>query len=128
MPLPLALMPGLRLPALAAPMFLTSGVDLVVECSRAGVLGSFPALNTRSTEGLGDWLEDFLDEFCETMQVPMARIAVHEEARVAVRLEFLAGEVPMLDRPAQVTPEGLDVMAPLMGHHEDRPGQPVWPQ
>ncbi|MGO8857411.1 MAG: sensor histidine kinase [Steroidobacteraceae bacterium] len=30
---------------------------------------------------LGDWLEDFLDEFCETMQVPMTRIAVHEEAR-----------------------------------------------
>lgn len=29
---------------------------------------------------LGDWLEDFLDEFCETMQVPLARIAVHEEA------------------------------------------------
>jgi two-component system sensor histidine kinase PilS (NtrC family) len=29
---------------------------------------------------LGDWLEDFLDEFCETMQVPMTRIAVHEEA------------------------------------------------
>src|SRR6202011_3689266 len=29
---------------------------------------------------LGDWLEDFLDEFCETMQVPMGRIAVHEEA------------------------------------------------
>lgn len=58
MPLPLALLPGLRLPALAAPMFLTSGVDLVVECSRAGVLGSFPALNTRSTEGLGDWLEE----------------------------------------------------------------------
>ena len=29
---------------------------------------------------LGDWLEDFLDEFCETMQVPLTRIAVHEEA------------------------------------------------
>jgi two-component system sensor histidine kinase PilS (NtrC family) len=29
---------------------------------------------------LGDWLEDFLDEFCETMQVPMTRIAVHEQA------------------------------------------------
>jgi two-component system, NtrC family, sensor histidine kinase PilS len=29
---------------------------------------------------LGDWLEDFLDEFCETMQVPMATIAVHEQA------------------------------------------------
>jgi two-component system sensor histidine kinase PilS (NtrC family) len=29
---------------------------------------------------LGDWLEDFLDEFCETMQVPLTRIAVHEDA------------------------------------------------
>jgi two-component system sensor histidine kinase PilS (NtrC family) len=29
---------------------------------------------------LGDWLEDFLDEFCETMQVAMTRIAVVEEA------------------------------------------------
>ena len=30
---------------------------------------------------LGDWLVDFLDEFCETMQVPMSRIGVHEEAQ-----------------------------------------------
>ena len=37
---------------------------------------------------LGDWLEDFLDEFCETMQVPMSRIAVHEEARdLEVRID-----------------------------------------
>jgi two-component system sensor histidine kinase PilS (NtrC family) len=37
---------------------------------------------------LGDWLEDFLDEFCETMQVPMTRIAVHEEARdLEVRID-----------------------------------------
>ncbi|MDP9064926.1 MAG: ATP-binding protein [Pseudomonadota bacterium] len=28
---------------------------------------------------LGDWLENFLEEFCETMQLPMARIAVHED-------------------------------------------------
>jgi two-component system sensor histidine kinase PilS (NtrC family) len=37
---------------------------------------------------LGDWLEDFLDEFCETMQVPMTRIAVHEEAsNLEVRID-----------------------------------------
>jgi two-component system, NtrC family, sensor histidine kinase PilS len=37
---------------------------------------------------LGDWLEDFLDEFCETMQVPVTRIAVHEEARnLEVRID-----------------------------------------
>ena len=29
---------------------------------------------------LGDWMEEFLGEFCETMQVPRSRIAVHEEA------------------------------------------------
>ena len=57
MPLPLALMPGLKLPVLAAPMFLTSGVELVVACCRAGVLGTFPALNARSTEALDDWLQ-----------------------------------------------------------------------
>ena len=37
---------------------------------------------------LGDWLEDFLDEFCETMQVPMTRIAVLEEAlNLEVRID-----------------------------------------
>jgi two-component system sensor histidine kinase PilS (NtrC family) len=37
---------------------------------------------------LGDWLVDFLDEFCETMQVSMARIAVHEESRdLEVRID-----------------------------------------
>jgi two-component system sensor histidine kinase PilS (NtrC family) len=37
---------------------------------------------------LGDWLEDFLDEFCETMQVPMTRIAVHEHsANLEVRID-----------------------------------------
>ncbi len=55
--IPPALAP-LRLPALAAPMFLTSGPDLVVECCRAGVVGSFPALNARSTAELVDWLDE----------------------------------------------------------------------
>jgi len=37
---------------------------------------------------LGDWLEDFLEEFCETMQVPMARIGVHEDAQdLEVRID-----------------------------------------
>ncbi|RVV96907.1 nitronate monooxygenase [Mesobaculum littorinae] len=57
MPVPSALS-GLRLPAIAAPMFLTSGPDLVVECCRAGIVGSFPALNQRTGEGFGDWLAE----------------------------------------------------------------------
>lgn len=49
---------GLRLPAIAAPMFLTSGPDLVVEVCRSGVLGTFPALNQRTTQGFGEWLRE----------------------------------------------------------------------
>jgi nitronate monooxygenase len=58
MPIPEALRGRLRLPAVAAPMFLTSGPDLVVECCRAGVLAAFPALNQRSTEGFVAWMEE----------------------------------------------------------------------
>jgi nitronate monooxygenase len=53
-----ALLDGLRLPVIAAPMFLVSGPALVIAASRAGVLGTFPALNQRSTEGFRDWLEE----------------------------------------------------------------------
>lgn len=48
----------LRLPAVAAPMFLISGPDLVVETCRAGVVGTFPALNQRSSEGYASWLDE----------------------------------------------------------------------
>lgn len=49
---------NLAVPAIAAPMFLTSGPDLVVECCRGGVIGTFPALNQRTTEGFAAWLEE----------------------------------------------------------------------
>lgn len=48
----------LAIPAIAAPMFLTSGPDLVVETCRAGIVGTFPALNQRSSAGFGDWLDE----------------------------------------------------------------------
>lgn len=57
MPIPASLKP-LRLPAIASPMFLTSGPDLVVETCKAGVIGAFPALNQRSSEGFRDWLHE----------------------------------------------------------------------
>jgi nitronate monooxygenase len=56
MPLPRQLAGRLRVPAVAAPMFLVSGPDLVVECCRAGVLGTFPALNERTSAGFEVWL------------------------------------------------------------------------
>lgn len=48
----------LSLPLIAAPMFLVSGVDLVVAACRNGVIGSFPTVNCRSPEQLDGWLAD----------------------------------------------------------------------
>src|SRR5947208_1609034 len=48
----------LSLPLIAAPMFLVSGVDLVVAACRNGVIGSFPTVNCRSPEQLDQWLTD----------------------------------------------------------------------
>lgn len=48
----------LRLPVVAAPMFLASGPDLVAACCNAGVLGTFPALNQRSTAGFEAWIDE----------------------------------------------------------------------
>ncbi|HLS68720.1 MAG TPA: nitronate monooxygenase family protein [Kiloniellales bacterium] len=58
MSLPVSLQDRLSLPAIAAPMFLISGPDLVVEACRAGVIGTFPSLNQRSTAGYADWLAE----------------------------------------------------------------------
>jgi nitronate monooxygenase len=48
----------LRLPLIAAPMFLVSGVDLVAAACRNGVIGSFPTANCRSSAQLDSWLGD----------------------------------------------------------------------
>jgi nitronate monooxygenase len=58
MSIPASLQKNLRLPAIVAPMFLASGPDLVIETCRAGLIGTFPALNARTTEGLSHWLDD----------------------------------------------------------------------
>ncbi|GGO81895.1 2-nitropropane dioxygenase [Marinobacterium nitratireducens] len=56
MALPESFKGRLRLPAVVAPMFLISGPDLVVECCKAGLVGTFPALNCRSSEAFEQWL------------------------------------------------------------------------
>ena len=48
----------LSLPLIAAPMFLVSGVELMVAACRNGVIGSFPTVNCRSTEQLDEWLTE----------------------------------------------------------------------
>ena len=58
MAIPASLQKGLTLPVIASPMFLVSGPDLVVEACNAGVIGTFPSLNQRTTEGYREWVRD----------------------------------------------------------------------
>ena len=61
MAIPASLQSGLKLPVIAAPMFLVSGPDLVVEACNAGIIGTFPSLNQRTAEGYRDWLREIKD-------------------------------------------------------------------
>ena len=51
----------LRLPLIAAPMFLVSGVELVVAACRNGVIGAFPTVNCRTPDQLDVWLGEIGD-------------------------------------------------------------------
>jgi len=48
----------LKLPVIAAPMFIAGNPKLVIEQCKAGIVGSFPALNARPKEALAAWLSE----------------------------------------------------------------------
>ena len=54
--LPAELMARLKLPVIAAPMFLVSTVETVIAGARSGIIGALPAANARSNPILRDWL------------------------------------------------------------------------
>ena len=101
MPIPEVLMKRLRLPVIAAPMFLVSGPDLVVEVCRSGMIGSFPALNQRSSEGFAAWLEEIGGRLADigAAAAPFAvNLIVHKSnPRLAADLEIVARhKVPLV--------------------------------
>lgn len=53
-----SLFAGLRLPVIAAPMFIVSTPELVIAQVRSGIVGSFPALNARPASQLDEWLQE----------------------------------------------------------------------
>ncbi|MFC7358264.1 NAD(P)H-dependent flavin oxidoreductase [Jejudonia soesokkakensis] len=53
---------NLTLPVVAAPMFLISGPELVIAACKSGIVGTFPALNQRTTEGFEEWVVQIKSE------------------------------------------------------------------
>jgi nitronate monooxygenase len=62
MPIPAVLTGHLRLPVIGAPMFIVSTPGLVLAQCKAGIVGSFPALNARPASQLDEWLGEITDE------------------------------------------------------------------
>ncbi|MFG6531048.1 MULTISPECIES: NAD(P)H-dependent flavin oxidoreductase [unclassified Sulfitobacter] len=58
---------GLRLPLVASPMFILSGPELVIAQCKAGIVGSFPALNAREAEGEPPLLDAWLTQITEAL-------------------------------------------------------------
>ncbi|TCU73409.1 nitronate monooxygenase [Bradyrhizobium sp. R2.2-H] len=65
MALPTLLKDSLELPVVGSPLFIVSGPELVIAQCKAGVVGSFPALNARPVEKLDEWLSRIEDELGE---------------------------------------------------------------
>ncbi|WP_072389657.1 nitronate monooxygenase family protein [Hyphomicrobium sp. CS1BSMeth3] len=62
MSLPDFLKKRLRIPVIGSPLFIVSNPDLVIAQCKAGIVGSFPALNARPPELLDEWLKRITDE------------------------------------------------------------------
>ena len=84
MPVPVQFRSRLSLPVIASPMFIASTPELVIEQCKAGVIGSFPALNARPQSLLDEWLTRIraeLDAYAAANpEAPVAPFAVNQIA------------------------------------------------
>lgn len=82
MTLPSPLFDPLRLPLVGAPLFIISGPELVIAQCKAGIVGSFPALNARPQTMLDEWLHQITEELAkhnrENPDRPAAPFAVNQ--------------------------------------------------
>jgi len=73
---------NLSIPVIAAPMFILSGKEMVIEQCKAGIVGSFPALNARGEGEFESWLQYITEELDRYNQVnpdsPAAPFAVNQ--------------------------------------------------
>jgi len=110
MSLPALLDNRLRLPLVAAPMFLISDTQLVLSCCKNGVVGSFPALNQRTSSGFSDWVDEIKASLTED-DAPFAvnlivfkdnprvssDLAICEEKRVPIVITSLGAVKEVVD-------------------------------
>ena len=81
MPVP-AIFDRLRIPVIGAPLFIVSNPDLVIAQCKAGIVGSFPALNARPQSQLDEWIHQITEELAahdrDHPDAPSAPFAVNQ--------------------------------------------------
>jgi nitronate monooxygenase len=81
MPVP-AIFDSLRIPVIGAPLFIVSNPDLVIAQCKAGIVGSFPALNARPQSQLDEWIHQITEELAAydkaNPDAPSAPFAVNQ--------------------------------------------------
>src|SRR5215831_10959002 len=108
--LPDAIASRVKLPLIAAPMLLVSGPDLVVEACRAGIVGSFPTKNCRTTDELERWLARMQEEtarhapFAPNLIVHKTNTRLEEDTRLVEKyapafvITSVGSPAPVMDR------------------------------
>jgi nitronate monooxygenase len=91
-----ALCGRLRLPVIAAPMFLISGPDLVIAACKAGIIGCFPAPNARDLPILDSWCARISAETKDAAPWAMNILAHSSYARFGAELATVARHRPPL--------------------------------
>lgn len=109
----------LSLPVVVAPMFLISGPELVIECCKNGALGTFPALNQRTSEGFEEWLLQIENELKDHKQengkaaapYGVNLIVHHTNPRLQADLEIcVKHKVPLIITSLGIVPEVIDAI------------------
>jgi nitronate monooxygenase len=86
MALPDILKNNLTIPVIGSPLFIISNPDLVIAQCKAGIVGSFPALNARPGPVLEDWLKRITDELGEYKQLnPDKKVAPYAVNQIVHR-------------------------------------------
>ena len=107
--IPAQLVGKLAIPAIVAPMFLVSGPNLVVECCNAGLLGTFPSLNQRSSAGFIAWLDEIESRLSPNAAPYGVNLIVHRtNARVQEDLKII------VDRKVPVVITSLGAVAEVV--------------
>lgn len=89
------LLQRLRLPIVAAPMFLISGPEMVIAAARAGIVGAFPTPNCRTAQDVDDWMTRIVAETAHAPGLWAANLVTHSSnQRLADDLAMVAKHQP----------------------------------